>query len=97
MQTTRFLRKSFEVDAVQVTAENISEVAKWCQGKVIDENGTKHIKVRVERVLTDKQTMAFVGDWVLYAGKGYKVYTNKAFQQSFDPVEKNEELRTVSA
>lgn len=94
LQTTKFTRKPFEVDAVQVTAENIEEVAKWCQGEVITEDGQPCVKVRVLRALNDRQTKAFVGDWVLYAGTGYKVYIDKAFKKSF--TEKSEELRTIS-
>jgi len=95
METRTFIRKSFEVEAVQVTAENMMEVSKWCQGRVVNANGDeeRHIKVRVLRVLDERQTKAFVGDWVLYAGNGYKVYNNKAFQKSFEPV--GEELRVV--
>lgn len=95
MQSAKFTRKPFEVDAVQVTAENIDEVAKWCQGEVITEDGQPCIKVRVLRALNERQTKAFIGDWVLYAGTGYKVYVDKAFKKSF--VEKTEELRTTSA
>ena len=93
LQTTKFTRKPFEVDAVQVTAENIEEVAKWCQGELTTDDGQPCIKVRVLRALNPRQTMAFVGDWVLYAGTGYKVYIDRAFKKAF--VEKTEELRTV--
>lgn len=94
MQTTKFTRRPFDVDAVQVTADNIDEVAKWCQGDVnTDTEGNQYVKVRVLRVLNERQTQAYVTDWVLYAGTGYKVYTDKAFKKSFD--EKAEELRTV--
>lgn len=82
--TQKYVRKPFEVDAVQVTAENISAVADWCLGEVIEENGARFIKVKVPRVLNDRQTKAFVGDWVLHAGGGFKVYMSKAFNQSFD-------------
>lgn len=46
----------------------------------------KYIKVRVARPANDKQTMAYVGDWILYAGTGYKVYTDGAFKKSFSKV-----------
>lgn len=89
METRKFIRKSFEVDAVQVTVDNINEVAKWCQGRVVKATDTEdqHVKVRVLRVLDERQTKAFVGDWVLYAGTGYKVYNAKAFAKSFEPVD----------
>lgn len=95
----KFARKPFYIDAVQVTDKNMTLIAEWCQGAVrvtkrdnkdgIDE---KYIKVRVHRPLNDRQTQAFVGDWVLYAGTGYKVYTNKAFINSFEIVEVDEDI-----
>lgn len=95
METRTFIRKSFEVEAVQVTAENMVEVAEWCRGRVVKAKADEeqHVKVRVMRVMDERQTKAFVGDWVLYAGTGYKVYNAKAFVKSFEPV--GEELRTV--
>lgn len=94
MKTHKFARKPFYVDAVRVSEENIEEVAAWCQGEILTEvvegdpqtKGQKYIKVRVHRPLTDRQTKAFVGDWVLYAGTGFKVYTPKAFDKSFEKV-----------
>lgn len=101
METEKYLRKPFEVEAVQVTAENIDEVAQWCKGEVKEQNGNKYIKVEVARTLNEKQTMAFIGDWILFAGTGYKVYTAKAFGKHFTKVETEnnndlEELRTVT-
>jgi hypothetical protein len=97
METTTYERIPFEVEAVQVTSANIAEVAKWCDGEVLNakpdrdlQSGRvpeKYVRVRVHRPMSDRQTMAFVTDWVLYAGKGYKVYTNAAFRNSFRPVQ----------
>lgn len=85
METVKYVRKPFEVEAVQVTTDNIDEVAAWCNGEVKEEENTsKYIKVAVARVLNERQTKAFVGDWVLYAGTGYKIYTAKAFAKHFD-------------
>lgn len=87
LDTTKYVRKPFYIDAVQVTADNIEEVAKWAAGEVrTDNNSTnkKYIKVRVHRALNDRQTKAYVGDWVLYAGTGFKVYTSKAFAAHFE-------------
>ncbi len=44
----------------------------------------KHISVPVKRPLNRRQTTAFVGDWVLKANKGFKVYTDKAFKENFE-------------
>lgn len=86
MDTTKYIRKPFEVDAVKVTEDNLLEVAEWCQGEVVTEGDAQYVKVRVARVLNERQTKAFIGDWVLYAGTGYKVYTAKAFSKSFEQI-----------
>lgn len=93
MKTHKFARKPFYVDAVRVSEANIEEVATWCGGTIkVDEEagsptlGQKYVHVKVHRPLTERQTQAFVGDWVLFAGTGYKVYTPKAFDKSFEKV-----------
>lgn len=77
-----YVRKPFEVEAVEVTEDNLEEVAQWCQGS-LREDSRKYIKVRVARALNERQTKAYPGDWVLYAGTGFKVYTPKAFAKTF--------------
>ncbi len=86
----KYARKPFYVDAAQVTEENLSDLADWCDGDVrtsVDKKTNeekRYVKVRVQYPLHDRQTRAFVGDWILYAGTGFKVYTDKAFKNSFD-------------
>lgn len=77
-----YVRKPFEVEAVEVTEDNLEEVAAWCHGDLREDN-RPYIKVRVARALNERQTKAYPGDWVLYAGTGFKVYTPKAFQKTF--------------
>lgn len=85
VQTTTYVRKPFEVEAVEVTDENMEAIQEWCQGTLqMEENGRKFIKVRVARALNERQTKAFPGDWILYAGTGFKVYTAKAFFKTFE-------------
>ena len=85
LQTAQYNRKPFTVDAIQVTAENMAQVSEWCNGDIREaKEGQPYIKVRVARPLNERQTRAFSGDWVLYAGTGYKVYTNDAFKKCFD-------------
>lgn len=97
--TEKYVRKPLFVDAVQVTEENFSEIARWCFGEIhnIDEStidpsadldpSKQYIHVRVHNPKNPRQTKAFVGDWILYTERGYKVYTTKAFQANFDKVE----------
>jgi len=90
--TTQHIRKPLYVDAVRVTGANFDEIATWCLGEVQQDEvpgkgtGKRHIKVRVHNPKNPRQTKAFVGDWLLYTERGYKVYTNKAFHASFDEV-----------
>ena len=87
MKTHKFARKTFYVDAVRVSEANLEEVAQWCSGTVkTDETGHSFLSVEVHRPLTERQTQAYIGDWVLFAGSGYKVYTPKAFDKSFEKV-----------
>lgn len=91
---SKFLRKPFYVDAVRVTEENIEEVAEWCEGEVRSAEKGRYIKVRVRRPLNVRQTCAHIGDWVLSAGSGFKVYTPKGFKESFDPAENSAPAQT---
>lgn len=93
LEFQNFQRNPFNVVAVRVTAENIEEVARWCRGQLRrsagpgGRNTQRYIKVNVKRPLNERQTMAYVGDWVVTATdqsiQGFKVYTPKAFQQSY--------------
>lgn len=95
LQTAKYVRKPFAVEAVEVTPENIHEVAEWCGGEVKDsdlsqeggrEGFQQYVKVPVKRPLSDRQTRAYYGDWILSASQGpagFKVYTPKAFVDSF--------------
>jgi hypothetical protein len=86
IQPEIFERLPFTVEAIRLTPENLTAVAEWCGGQVRTSGKRgiqKYIKVDVKRALNDRQTMAYVGDWVLRAGSGFKVYTPKAFDASF--------------
>jgi len=80
VNTIRYVRKPLYVDVVEVTKENFQQVAKWCQGNIVDD----YIHVRVHNPKTTRQSHAYIGDWILYTARGYKVYTTKAFENSFD-------------
>lgn len=95
LKPRKWIRKPIVVDEVVVTETNLEEVAKWANGEVkSDENGP-YVKVRVHHPRTEKQTKAYVGDHVLYAGTGYKVYTDKAFQNSFERFTESEIVGVV--
>jgi hypothetical protein len=87
IQTKRYVRNPLYVDAVQVTEENFKELAQWCMGDVQNDGTKDYIRVRVHTPKSARQTMAFVGDWILYSDKGYKIYSNRSFLDTFTPEE----------
>jgi hypothetical protein len=94
LQPIKFIRKPFVVEAIQVTPQNMREVSKWCRGQIRNVDGlevggdagkkVKAIKVPVKRPLSERQTLAIVGDWVVAQGSGHKVYTQRAFEGSYE-------------
>jgi hypothetical protein len=102
METQKFQKKPLIVEAIQVDEGNFLEVANWSQGTIRNVDGSevfteltddpmpssgRYIHVRVLNPMHDRQTKAFVGDWVLYAGRGFKVYKDRAFKGTFLPLE----------
>lgn len=84
----KFIRKPFPVEGVRVTKDNMQLVAEWCGGEIRQNaKGVKHVFIDVHRPMTERQTMAFVGDWVLFADRGYKIYTQNAFSRNFELVQ----------
>lgn len=89
--TTQYVKKPLYVNAARITRQNFSEVVTWCDGKVQTERadhpenpGKKYIKLQTHNPINTRQTKAFVGDWILQTDRGFKVYTHKAFLESFD-------------
>lgn len=80
-------RKPFTVQAIQVTPQNMREVAEWCGGVIVpgERAGKKQdcIQVDVKNALNEKQKYAFANDWVLKGTNGKKVYTSRAFNGCF--------------
>lgn len=96
IEPRQFVRKPFYVTGVQVTEENIHEVAEWCGGLVRENGeGKPFIKVHTTKAMYDRQTRAIPGDWVLKAGNSWKVYTNKAFKEVFEEETKRNDESVV--
>ena len=95
IETEKYIRKPLYVNAVRVTEENFDNIAVWCSGTVDTEAagsrvGQQFIKVNVHGIpKSQRQTKAFVGDWLLHTERGFKVYTDNAFRASFNPAEEN--------
>jgi hypothetical protein len=86
-----FVRRQFEVEAVQVTRQNMADVAEWCGGRIIQAvpkgktAAVDCIKIRVLGAISERHTQAFVNDWVTYGAAFYKIFNPKAFEHAFEP------------
>jgi hypothetical protein len=104
MKTERFTIKSFDVEAVQVTTENIHEVARWCGGVVKDTGsfstaapvGWPYIEfVEWGRREGPNKTLSYVGDWVFLSGTAFKTSPDVEFKDLFVPSHKGAEGKRV--
>lgn len=95
--TEKYVRKPLFVDAVRVTAKNFDEIVEWTNGTVeVDDSkpGAARKYIWISKVSNPKgtrQMKAYLGDWILTSKldddkTSLKIYTNKAFRESFDPV-----------
>lgn len=74
------------VEAVQITEENLYDIAKWCDGDVRSYKGKKFVQVDVLHPLSPEHSKARVGDWVLKSEQGYKIFNDQAFKKGWEPV-----------
>lgn len=82
-----YQRKTFDVQAVQVTIENMEEVADWCKGTIESvsrtRQGNPYIKVPVRN--SQNTDLAFVHDWVVMNPAGnFQVYKKRSFLGVFE-------------
>ena len=86
MEIKKARRKTFEVSYVEVTKENMHEVATWCGGSIVtpDGDGEVYIHVTDKGVMNARQKKAFVGDLVLKSGNQFKSFTKSSFKKSFE-------------
>lgn len=91
----KFVRNSFEVEAVRVLPEIIAEIAEWCGGEVTNAEHVKnvYIKVPVPGAANCRQTIACSGDWVVKSAKGFRVLCDKSFRIMYGPIQTDEEKR----
>lgn len=98
MDIQKFDRRPLSVEGVQVTNENITEVALWCGGEILaDAHGRPYIHVDVKHPIGERQTKAFIRDWVLSSSNGFKVFTEKALPKSFIRVDEEPENVLVTS
>ena len=89
MEFTTFVRKPFVVEAVEVTAENIAEVAKYVGDLREKEDGTQYILV--DRRLVPNVFRVYPGFYMTKMGENVRCYSRKIFREQF--VEEDDNIR----
>lgn len=91
MNIETYDRKPFSVNAVQVTFENVYEVAEWCKGSVVGQNTkmlgveTQVPSIRLSGQGDDrgKAYTASLGCYVVELKGSFRVYKPAQFDSSF--------------
>lgn len=88
LEFTTFVRKPFTIEAVEITEENIAEIAPMVGDLCTKEDGSRFIKVDHNRV--PNVPMVFVGYWMTKMGNNVRCYSRKSFALQF--VEQTEDI-----
>ena len=81
MDFTTFVRKPFAVEAVEVTEENIAEIAKLVGTLREKDDGSSYI--HVDRRLVPNVFRVFPGFWMTKMGDNVRCYSNLVFRNQF--------------
>lgn len=81
MEFKKFTRKPFIVDAIQITTENIADVAKHVGDLREKEDGTPYILVD-GRIVPNVQRV-YPGFWMTRIGENIRCYSDKIFTDQF--------------
>lgn len=80
MELNTYIRKPFTVEAVEITAENIEEVAA-----IVGEIRTKSDVpfIAIDRRIVPNIRQAFIGWYLTKLGDNYRCYSPKVFNEQF--------------
>lgn len=81
MEMSTFVRKPFTVEAVEVTNENIAEIAEMVGTLRQKDNGTPYIQV--DRRLVPNIFRVYPGFWMTKMGDNIRCYAKRVFKEQF--------------
>lgn len=92
MELVEFSRKPFVVNAVQVTLENVADVAEWCKGTVGQSSykmvGTETqlpcVKIPGQGNYKGQEFTALLGYWIVERKGSFRVYKPAQFESTFE-------------
>jgi len=82
MEMTEFIRKPFLIEAIQITEENIFELAKKI-GTVHYDEETNAPYIQVDRRLIPNLYRVYPGYWLTKFGNKSRCYAGKVFEEEF--------------
>ena len=80
MQFNKYIRKPFAVEAIEITEENMAELAKLV-GELRTKNGITSITL--DRRIVPNVSRAYVGWFMTRLGDNYRCYSPKVFTDQF--------------
>ena len=90
MEFKEYVRKPFVVEAVQITQDNIEELAKYIGTIGYKDDGTAYIQV--DRTKIPNIDRVYVGFYMTKIGRNTRCYSYRAFTMQF--VENDEVVKT---
>lgn len=81
MEFNTFVRKPFKVEAVEITEDNIEELAEFIGELREKDNGTPYIQV--DRRLVPNIFRVYPGFWMTRMGDNIRCYSKKIFNEQF--------------
>ena len=80
LQFGRFIRKPFMVEAIQITEDNIHDIAGLL-GELKEKDGEKWILI--DRRIVPNIRKAYKGWWITRLDDNYRCYSPKVFEKEF--------------
>lgn len=86
MEFTQYVRKPFVVEAIEITADNICDVADLV-GKFRTDEDSGQLYISLDRRIIPNVGRAYVGWWLTRLGDNYRCYAPKVFNEQFAAVD----------
>lgn len=81
MEFTKYVRKPFMIEAIQITEENMQEVCDMIGFEIRHKDGQPYIVVN--KKIVPNGYRAYVGQWVTRMGNNIRCYPKRVFDDQF--------------
>lgn len=81
MELTTYVRKPFVIEAVEITKENMEEIAEHMGTYKVKADGTPYIQI--DRKLVPNVYRAYIGFWMTMMGDNIRCYSERVFKEQF--------------